>query len=321
MAHQFTSPASGSSCARQGGVLISALPSAYQTSLDLNLSQKASQNPYKGRDETESLHQEGFKASTSSQLYSVSKASEVLTSIARGSTSPNAKDLSEQSVVDEQEHAHGLHPLPKQDTDSVTASTRTGLDDTLVTAVDERLPMVSESALISAGQKWRSPRVEAASNAQNELVQGGTIVPLKDAAVLVNEPMPIFPGSKRKGPRVKQTTSINKKVMLALEANDDQGSARPKGRPRGNSDISRDGILDMPRLKSSNSWTAKGGSPDLAERHLLLEERKVRLAEQRFLLEEKKLDATIEIGRGLIISMDRMTTTISQLGGFSSYHH
>ena len=51
---------------------------------------------------------------------------------------------------------------------------------------------------------------------------------------------------------------------------------------------------------------------------MLLDERKIRLAEQRFALEEKKLDATIEIGKGLIISMERMTDTISALGSLGS---
>ncbi|MCO5586690.1 hypothetical protein L7F22_040632 [Adiantum nelumboides] len=53
---------------------------------------------------------------------------------------------------------------------------------------------------------------------------------------------------------------------------------------------------------------------ELAERKLALEERKIRLAEKRFLLEEKKLEATIEIGKGLITSMEKMTQTISSLG-------
>lgn len=53
---------------------------------------------------------------------------------------------------------------------------------------------------------------------------------------------------------------------------------------------------------------------DIVERRLLLEEKKMKLAEQRFSLEEKKLEATIEIGKGLIASMERMTGTISGLG-------
>lgn len=61
----------------------------------------------------------------------------------------------------------------------------------------------------------------------------------------------------------------------------------------------------------------KGG--DFNERKLLLEERKLKLAEKRFQLEEKKLEATIEIGKGLITSMERMTHTISSLGVFSSH--
>ncbi|MCO5600626.1 hypothetical protein L7F22_054741 [Adiantum nelumboides] len=58
---------------------------------------------------------------------------------------------------------------------------------------------------------------------------------------------------------------------------------------------------------------------DFNERKLLLEERKLKLAEKRFQLEEKKLEATIEIGKGLITSMERMTHTISSLGVFSSH--
>jgi hypothetical protein len=57
---------------------------------------------------------------------------------------------------------------------------------------------------------------------------------------------------------------------------------------------------------------------DLAERRLLLEERKLKLAERRFSLEERKLEATIEIGRGLISSMERMSSTISSLGIMSA---
>lgn len=60
---------------------------------------------------------------------------------------------------------------------------------------------------------------------------------------------------------------------------------------------------------------SKSKSPlDIVERRLLLEEKKMKLAEQRFSLEEKKLEATIEIGKGLIASMERMTGTISGLG-------
>lgn len=198
--------------------------------------------------------------------------------------------------------------------------TQTGHNDTSATAADDGLPVASESASISAGQKRKSPRVVAASNAQKELLQGGTVAPAEDASLLANGPLPTSPGLKRKSPRVKQTTSdTTKKVILALEANDDEGLARPRGRPRGTSDVSRDGVLDTPRSRSK-SLAAKGGTPDLAERRLVLEERKIRLAEQRFLLEEKKLDATIEIGKGLIISMERMTNTISQLGNSPRSH-
>ena len=47
--------------------------------------------------------------------------------------------------------------------------------------------------------------------------------------------------------------------------------------------------------------------------------KKVRLAEKRFFLEEGKLEATIEIGKGLIASMERMAHKISSSRGtFSS---
>lgn len=72
-----------------------------------------------------------------------------------------------------------------------------------------------------------------------------------------------------------------------------------------------------PAAASKNAKNSK--VDDFNERKLLLEERKLKLAEKRFQLEEKKLEATIEIGKGLITSMERMTHTISSLGVFSSH--
>lgn len=315
MAHQVSSPSLGSSSAHQG-VLTSVPSSANQTPLDLNLSQKASQNPFKGHDEPEISHQKAFEALTSSQTKSVPKAADVFTSNANGCIVSSTKSLSEHTG--EQKGAHGLPPQQKLDADSVAAA-RTAPNEpsqNSITVIEDGLPVVNEPAPISAGRKRKSPRVEAAANAQKELLQSGTAV-LEDGSTPGNGNTPTSPGLKRKSPRVKQITSdITKKVILALEANEDEGFAKPKARPRGSSDLS---ILDTPRSRSK-SLVAKGDTPDLAERRLLLEERKIRLAEQRFALEEKKLEATIEIGKGLIISMERMTNTISNLGNSSSRH-
>ena len=70
--------------------------------------------------------------------------------------------------------------------------------------------------------------------------------------------------------------------------------------------------------RASKDPPSQSKSAELAERKLSLEEKKVRLAEKRFFLEEKKLEATIEIGKGLIASMERMTQTISSMGAFTS---
>ena len=69
---------------------------------------------------------------------------------------------------------------------------------------------------------------------------------------------------------------------------------------------------------SSKDLHSKSKSSKLAERKISLEEKKVRLAEKRFSLEEKKLEATIEIGKGLIASMERMTQTILSIGTLTS---
>lgn len=292
------------------GVPTSVPSGGNQTPLDLNLSQKASQNPFKGHDEPETSHQKAFEALTGSQPECVPKAADVFTSNANGCIVSSAETLSEHTG--EQEGCHGLPPQQNLGADSVAAA-RTAPNEASV----EDGPLIP--APISAGRKRKSPRVEAAANAQKELLQSGTAV-LEDISTPGNGPTLTSPDLKRKSPRVKQTTSdITKKVILALEANEDEGSTKPKGRPRGSSDLSKDVVLHTPRSRSK-SLVAKGDTPDLAERRLLLEERKIRLAEQRFALEEKKLEATIEIGKGLIISMERMTNTISNLGNSSSRH-
>ncbi|KAI5078355.1 hypothetical protein GOP47_0006026 [Adiantum capillus-veneris] len=111
-------------------------------------------------------------------------------------------------------------------------------------------------------------------------------------------------GRKRKaterGSATKQSASDNnKKVTILLDPKEEAiGNAAPS-----------------PSREPRSSKSKVPLSPlDITERRLLLEERKMKLAEQRFSLEEKKLEATIEIGKGLIASMERMTGTISGLG-------
>ncbi|MCO5598215.1 hypothetical protein L7F22_052307 [Adiantum nelumboides] len=111
-------------------------------------------------------------------------------------------------------------------------------------------------------------------------------------------------GRKRKtterGSATKQLSSDNnKKVMILLD---------PK----------EEAVANAAPSPSKEPRASKSKVPlnplDITERRLLLEEKKMKLAEQRFSLEEKKLEATIEIGKGLIASMERMTGTISGLG-------
>lgn len=111
-------------------------------------------------------------------------------------------------------------------------------------------------------------------------------------------------GRKRKATErssaTKQAPSDNKKVTILLDPKEEAvGNAAPS----------------PPAKESRGSKSKVPLSPlELTERRLMLEERKMKLAEQRFSLEEKKLEATIEIGKGLIASMERMTGTISGLG-------
>ncbi|KAH7280276.1 hypothetical protein KP509_37G059000 [Ceratopteris richardii] len=107
-------------------------------------------------------------------------------------------------------------------------------------------------------------------------------------------------GRKRKtAERSKQLHSENTKAIVLLDPKEEGGAY----------------VGSHPSKETRPSKSKASLSPlDLTERKLLLEERKMKLAEQRFLLEERKLEATIEIGKGLIASMERMTGTISSLG-------
>ena len=100
-------------------------------------------------------------------------------------------------------------------------------------------------------------------------------------------------------------------MSLALGANDDEIIPRsPKQQP-----LYKPNCQIAPLLKSEQKINS---SLDLAARKVSLDERKVKLAEQRFALEERKLNATIEIGRGLINSMERMTNMISTIGSLAT---
>ena len=145
---------------------------------------------------------------------------------------------------------------------------------------------------------------EALPYISNENGQNGTTV-VEDTPAVVDNHAPRSSGRKRKTPDrfgvLKPTPDSNKKVDILLEAKEEEdgGNASTKS--------SKDGQSN--KIKSPL---------DLAEYRLLLEERKLKLAERRFSLEERKLEATIEIGKGLIASMERMSSTISSLGIVSS---
>eukprot|EP00250_Pteridium_aquilinum_P004861 c15049_g1_i1 orf=366-1334(+) len=321
MAHQASSPSLGSSSAQQQ-VLSSVPLNASQTPLDLNLSQKVSQNTFKGHDETEISHHQAFEAFKNPQLESVPKeAADIFGSNTNGCIDSSANCLSEHNTGEQervQSHASPLRPDANPGAAATTAPNEPPQDSN--TAVKDGPPVVNEPTTVSAGRKRKSPRVEAAANAQKEQLQSGKTV-LEDCLPQGNELTPASPGQKRKSPRVKQQTPDGtKKVILALEANEDEGVVKPKVNPRGNSHLPKDTVMGTPRSRSKSSVAKSDAPDDLAERRLLLEERKLRLAEQRFALEEKKLEATIEIGKGLIVSMERMTNTISGLGIPSSRH-
>ncbi|KAH7286923.1 hypothetical protein KP509_32G028000 [Ceratopteris richardii] len=152
-------------------------------------------------------------------------------------------------------------------------------------------------------QSLQSENAETTVKAQKEHSQSGTKVAWEKGTVV---------SPKEKNPSIEGRSLENpKKVILALEAED--GLRRRRGRPP------KDAHSSKAASKSESSMARSLEPPDPAERRLLLEERKIKLAEQRFALEEKKLEATIEIGKGLIISMERMTNTISGLG--NPYRH
>lgn len=141
--------------------------------------------------------------------------------------------------------------------------------------------------------------VEAATNTCNEPVQNGTTV-FEDVPSVVDDHAPISTDRKRKSTArsngiKKPPAESSKRTLLCSETKEENGAAR-----------------------SSKDVHVKNKSADFSERRLFLEERKMRLAERKFLLDEKKLQATLEIGRGLIASMERMTNTISGLGASSS---
>ncbi|MCO5614171.1 hypothetical protein L7F22_068452 [Adiantum nelumboides] len=302
MAHQVTSPSSGSSPAQPQ--LIRVPPNLSEAPLDLNLSQKVSQSIFKGHDETDVSFSppKSFETVASSQPQSVAKlASNISTFNSNGFVDSSTKAVSEHTG--EQELAQT----------AISGATPHGASQSFNALLNDVSVGRYELTPVSAGKR-KSSRVEAAARVQKELSQSGTAT-LEDGISQANETLVTSPGQKRKSPRVKQQTyDVTKKVILALEANEDEGLPKPRGRPRGSYHTSKDMLLDTPRSRSKLSSATIDTSSDLAERRFLLDERKVRLAEQRFALEEKKLEATIEIGKGLIISMERMTNTISGLG-------
>lgn len=141
--------------------------------------------------------------------------------------------------------------------------------------------------------------VEAATNLCDEPVQNGTAA-FEDGPSVVDDHTPTYSGRKRKSSAtlncVKQPPAEgNKRVVLCLEANEENVA-----------------------LRSSKDLHLKNKSADFAERRLLLEERKQRLAERRVIFEERKLEVTIEIGKGLITSMEKMADAISSIRASSS---
>lgn len=287
MAHQVSSPSSGLSSAQPQVIRVP--PSISENSLDLNLSQAIA-----------SVHPK-----------SVPKAASVVSTFnANGYVDTSTKTVTEQ--IGRQEHVQSA--TSQQRLNENSGATPNESPQFSNGSVKDRSLGANELTPVSAGKR-KSSRVEAAARVQKELPQSG-VAALEDGLSQFDDTLP-SPGQKRKSPRVKQQIpDVTKKVILALEANEDEGLLpKPKGgRPRGSGQYSKDMVLDTPRSRSKSSSATSDAPSDLAERRLLLEERKMRLAEQRFALEEKKLDATIEIGKGLIISMERMTNTISGHG-------
>lgn len=140
--------------------------------------------------------------------------------------------------------------------------------------------------------------VDPGTNADIEPVQNATPV-VEEAPSVVDDQALASSGQKRKPPPrtpSKQPPTEGKKKRIVY------------------------GVYKVEKVEQNGtSKNAKSKGGDFNERKLQLEERKLKLAEKRFQLEEKKLEATIEIGKGLITSMERMTHTISSLGVFSSH--
>eukprot|EP00250_Pteridium_aquilinum_P009555 c18750_g1_i1 orf=419-1627(-) len=140
----------------------------------------------------------------------------------------------------------------------------------------------------------------AAANVDTEPLQNATAA-VEESPSVVDDQALASSGQKRKattprGSTVKPTPPEGKKKRIVY------------------------GVYKVEKVEQNGaSKNSKSKVSDFSERKLQLEERKLKLAEKRFQLEEKKLEATIEIGKGLITSMERMTHTISSLGMFSSH--
>ncbi|KAH7298508.1 hypothetical protein KP509_25G047200 [Ceratopteris richardii] len=128
-------------------------------------------------------------------------------------------------------------------------------------------------------------------------LNNNAILAVEDIPMVVDDQVSALPGDKRKS---AEYSSSNKARLEGKKKRVVYGVYK---------------VEKVDQNGSSKNSTSK--IDDFNERKLLLEERRLKLAEKRFQLEEKKLEATIEIGKGLITSMERMTHTISSLGMFS----
>lgn len=176
-----------------------------------------------------------------------------------------------------------------------------GFDKELYDAMSCRFGFVRSlnlsSIVVDSSNEDADVPPEAATNACNEPVQSVPMI-FEDGPSVVDDHAPISFGRKRKSTArancVKELlppAESSKRIVLCLEANEENGAAR-----------------------SSKDLHLKNKPADFTDRRLVLEERRLRLAERKLIFEEKKLEATIEIGKGLIASMDRMTNVISNLG-------
>lgn len=140
--------------------------------------------------------------------------------------------------------------------------------------------------------------VDPATNADTEPLQNA-MAAVEESPSVVDDQALASSGQKRKAPprsSAKQPPPEGKKKRIVY------------------------GVYKVEKVEQNGaSKNSKNKGGDFNERKLQLEERKLKLAEKRFQLEEKKLEATVEIGKGLITSMERMTHTISSLGVFSSH--